>query len=506
MKRIHTKITYTYAGELHVKPYSPADIPDDQYKWVAMAIACLGTLVGVLNASTLIIALPVMMVQLNTDLVGVTWVLISYMLLITILAPACGRLADMYGSRNLYIAGLAVFTIGSLLCGIAPDISWLIGFRIIQALGGAVIIANGTIIVVDAFPRYELGKAMGILSMIMAATFVVGPIIGGFLTMIDWRLNFYLNVPIGIAATVYAYYRLREARFTTTEESFDLRGMVLFTIAFITLTVYGSAGFLFGLFSLPMLLTLATGLVSLALFIRHEMTTPHPLVDLSLFAIRAFGYGQLSAFINAIARGAVMLLLILFFQGLKGYDPLMASILIAPLAIGLVITGPLGGVLSDRYGTRAISTIGLIIALAGLAGLAFMQYDTPYWVIAVWMFINGFGSGLFQPPNTSAIMASVPADRRGAASAMRAFFNNTGMVISMTIALPLLVSTIPLDQMMHIFVVGGMNMPVATQVVFTQGITAVFFLSCVLSVPAIIVSAMRGPDNHAGESAGTTGT
>ncbi|MDD1690680.1 MAG: MFS transporter [Methanoregula sp.] len=332
-----------------MKTPSPADIPDDQYKWVAMAIACLGTLVGVLNASTLIIALPVMMVQLNTDLVGVTWVLISYMLLITILAPACGRLADMYGSRNLYIAGLAVFTIGSLLCGFAPDITWLIGFRIIQAIGGAVIIANGTIIVVDAFPRYELGKAMGILSMIMAATFVVGPIIGGFLTMIDWRLNFYLNVPIGIAATVYAYYRLREARFTTTEESFDLRGMVLFTIAFITLTVYGSAGFLFGLFSLPMLLTLATGLVSLALFIRHETTTPHPLVDLSLFAIRAFGYGQLSAFINAIARGAVMLLLILFFQGLKGYDPLMASILIAPLAIGLVITGPLGE--SFRTGT-----------------------------------------------------------------------------------------------------------------------------------------------------------
>jgi EmrB/QacA subfamily drug resistance transporter len=474
------------------------DDPDPGYKWVAMAIASLGTLLGVLNASTLIIALPTMMVNLRTDLVGVTWVLISYMLLITILAPACGRLADMYGRKTLYVAGLAIFTAGSLLCGLSGDITQLIGFRVFQAIGGAIIISNGVIIVVDAFPKYELGKAMGILSMIMAATFVVGPIIGGFLTMIDWRLNFFLNVPLGIAATFYAHYRLRDVREFSACESFDLRGMILFAAAFITLTVYGSAGFLFGLISAPMLLTLAIGLVSLAAFIRHEKSTPHPLVDLSLFSIRAFGYGQLSAFINAIARGAVMMLLILFFQGLKGFDPLMASILIAPLAIGLVITGPVGGILSDRYGTRLISTAGLIISLAGLAGLALMQYDTPYWVIAFWMFVNGFGSGLFQPPNTSAIMASVPVERRGAASAMRAFFNNTGMVISMTLALPLLVSTIPLDQMMNMFVVGGVNMPVATQITFTQGITAVFFLSCILTVPAIIVSAMRGRDHPAG--------
>jgi EmrB/QacA subfamily drug resistance transporter len=470
------------------------DLPDDGYKWVALTIASLGTLVGVLNASTLIIALPTMMVNLKTDLVGVTWVLISYMLLITILAPACGRLADMYGRRNLYIFGIAIFTIGSLLCGLSADIYSLIGFRVIQAIGGAIMIANGVIIVVDAFPKYELGKAMGILSMIMAGTFVVGPIIGGFLTMIDWRLNFYLNVPIGAAAAVYAWYRLRETGEFRTDESFDITGMVLFSIAFVTLTVYGSAGFLFGLFSPAMLATLAIGILTLAAFLRQETTTAHPLVDLSLFKIRAFSYGQTSAFINAVARGAVMMLLILFFQGLKGCDPLMASILVAPLAIGLVITGPLGGILSDTYGTRLISTAGLVIALAGLLGLALMQYDTPYWVIAAWMFINGFGSGLFQPPNTSAIMASVPAERRGTASAMRAFFNNTGMVISMTIALPLLVSTIPLDLMMNMFVIGGMNMPVDTQIVFTQGITTVFLLSGILTVPAIIVSALRGGD------------
>jgi len=467
----------------------------DRYKWVALTVASLGTLVGVLNASTLIIALPAIMVNLDTTLIGVMWVLIAYTLILTILAPACGRLADIHGRKKLYVFGLVAFTIGSLLCGFAADITQLIGFRILQAVGGAFLVANGTLLVVDAFPRQELGKAMGILSMIMAAAFVVGPILGGFLTMIDWRLNFFFNVPIGLAVAYIAHTRLREATEFSGNEPFDVRGMLLFTVAFVALTVYLSVGLIFGLLSLPMLAMLAVGVVSLAAFIRRERTTPNPLVDFSLFRIRIFAYGQASSFLNAIARGAVMILMILFFQGLRGYDSLMASILIAPMAIGLIISGPLGGTLSDKYGSRSISTGGLVISLVGLAGLALMQYDTPYWVLAVWMFVNGFGSGLFQPPNTSAIMAAVPMERRGVASSMRAFLGNTGMVISMTIALPLLVNTIPLDLMMNMFVVGGMNMPVDTQITFTQGIAFVFFISAALTLPAIVGSAMRGSED-----------
>jgi EmrB/QacA subfamily drug resistance transporter len=475
----------------HLTPCSETD----RYKWVALTVASLGTLVGMLNASTLIIALPTIMLKLNTTLIGVMWVLIAYTLIITILAPACGRLADIYGRKNLYVFGLVVFTIGSLLCGFAADVTQLIMFRILQAVGGAFLVANGTLLVVDAFPRYELGKAMGILSMIMAAAFVVGPILGGFLTLIDWRLNFFFNVPIGIAVAYIAYTRLHEVQEFIGNEPFDIRGMLLFTVAFVTLTIYLSIGLLFGLLSVLMLAILAVGIISLAAFIWHELTSPHPLIDLSLFRIRIFAYGQASSFLNAIARGAVMILLILFFQGLRGYDPLTASILIAPLAIGLIISGPVGGSLSDKYGSRLISTAGLIISLVGLAGLALMQYDTPYRVLAVWMFVNGFGSGLFQPPNTSAIMAAVPFERRGVASSMRAFLGNTGMVISMTIALPLLIATIPLDLMMNMFVVGGMNMPIETQITFTHGIAFVLFISSLLTVPAIIVSALRGSED-----------
>lgn len=472
--------------------------PGDRYRWTALAVASLGTLVGVLNASTLIIALPTMMVKLDTTLVGVMWVLISYMLILTILAPACGRLADVQGRKRLYVMGMVVFTAGSLLCGLAGDVTQLIGFRVIQAVGGAFLVANSTVIVADAFPKWELGRAMGILSMIMAAAFVVGPILGGFLTMIDWRLNFFFNVPIGIAAAYYAQTRLREIHAFAGTEPFDYTGMALFATAFVTLAVYGSAGVLLGFFSLQMLAVLAAGLLSLAGFIAREQKTRFPLVDLSLFRVRIFTYGQFSALLNAVARGAVMMLLILFFQGPRGCDPLLASILISPLAIALIVTGPLGGSLSDRYGSRVISTAGLVISTAGLAGLAFMQYDTPYPVIAFWMFVHGFGSGLFQPPNTSAIMAAVPVDRRGAASAMRAFFNNTGMVISMTIAMPLLVGMIPLDEMMDLFVVGSASLSVAVQARFTGAIDLVFFVSALLSVPAIIVSAMRGREDRAG--------
>jgi EmrB/QacA subfamily drug resistance transporter len=475
--------------------FKKPDLSEDRYKWTALAVASLGTLVGVLNASTLIIALPTMMLKLNTTLIGVMWILIVYMLILTILAPACGRLADMYGRKRLYVMGIVVFTAGSLLCGLAADVTQLIGFRVIQAIGGAFLVANGTVIVVDAFPKWELGKAMGILSMIMAAAFVVGPILGGFLTLIDWRLNFFINIPFGIIAAYYAHTRLREVKEFTGTEPFDYYGMLLFASSFIALTVYGSAGVLVGFLSLPMLATLAIGILSFAGFISYERKTRYPLIDLSLFSIRIFTYGQISALLNAIARGAVMMLLILFFQGPRGYDPLFASILISPLAIALIITGPLGGSLSDKYGSRLISTVGLVISTAGLVGLAFMQYDTPYWVLAFWMFVHGFGSGLFQPPNTSAIMAAVPVDRRGFASSMRAFFNNTGMVISMTIAMPLLIGMIPLDEMMNMFVLGSANLPVATQIQFTNAICFVFFVSAILSVPAIIVSAMRGKED-----------
>ena len=476
-------------------PLTAPGTGSDRYKWVALTVASLGTLVGLLNATTLIIALPTIMLDLDTTLIGVMWVLISYTLIITILAPACGRLADIYGRKKLYVFGLIVFAIGSLLCGFAADITQLIGFRIFQAIGGAFLVANGTLLVVDAFPRYELGKAMGILSMIMAVAFVIGPILGGFLTLIDWRLNFFFNVPISFAVAWIAHTRLREVREFSGNEPFDITGMLLFTVSFVTLTVYLSVGLLFGLLSAPMLAALVIGILALAVFIRHELTTLHPLIDLSLFTIRIFAYGQASSFLNSIARGTVMILLILFFQGLRGYDPLTASILIAPLAVGLIIAGPLGGILSDKYGSRLISTGGLIISFVGLAGLALMQYDTPYWVLAVWMFVNGFGSGLFQPPNTSAIMGAVPFERRGVASSMRAFLANTGMVISMAIVLPLLIATIPLDTMMNMFVVGGMNMPMDTQVTFTSGIALVFLISALLTIPAIIVSALRGSED-----------
>src|SRR5659263_500139 len=347
----------------------------DGYKWTALSVASLGMLVGILNASTLIIALPTMMVKLNTDLFEIMWVMISYTLLITILAPAWVRLADIYGRKKVYVYGLAVFTVGSLLCGLASNINQLIAFRVFQAVGGSMLVANGTIIVTDAFKRNELGKAMGILSMIMAAAFVVGPILGGFLTLIDWRLNFFFNVPIGIVVTIWANLKLKEVALLPKGETFDLKGLVLFTIAFLGFMIYLTAGFIVGLTSPAMLISLVIAIVSFAAFLRVERRTAYPLMDLNLFKIKIFSYGQLSNLLNSIARGAVMILLILFFQGPRGFDPLWASILITPLAIGLAITGPIGGVLSDKYGSRMISTVGLVISLVGLVGLTTIHYN-----------------------------------------------------------------------------------------------------------------------------------
>ena len=471
-----------------------------EYKWIALLVTSLGTLGGVLNGSTLIIALPTIMIALNTTLIGVMIPLVVYLLVTTITAPLWGRLADLYGRKPLYLVGLALFTLGSLLCGFSVDIVQLTVFRILQALGGSILIANSTIIITDAFPRGELGRATGLLSMIMAAAFVVGPILGGILTLVDWRLNFFFNIPIGLVALYLGARHLREPVLPRLYGGFDYVGMGLFTVAVLSLIAYVGVGFIPGFLSPVMLAVLALFLVSLGLFIRHETRTPHPLIDLSLFRIRIVAFGQLSAFLNAIARGAVMVLLILYFQGVRGLDPLTSSILIAPLAIGLVIMGPVGGVLSDRYGSRLISTTGLTLSLVGLAGLALIQYDTPYLWIALPLFVNGLGSGLFQSPNTSAVMGAVPPERRGITSSVRALLNNLGMVISMAIATPVLVGSIPMDQMMEMFVIGGTSMPVAVQQAVTGGIALAFVVSTLLTVPAIVASALRGTESRSGDA------
>jgi EmrB/QacA subfamily drug resistance transporter len=469
---------------------------NDGYKWTALWITSLSTLVGVLNASTLIIALPTILVDLHTTLFGVMWVLIVYLLIATILAPAWGRVADMYGRKNLYLFGLAVFTIGSLLCSISADITQLILFRVVQAIGGSLLISNGSAIVADAFPSHELGKAMGVLSMIIAAAFAAGPIVGGILTVFDWRWNFYVNIPIGMIALVWGYYRLQEPVEIQRGERFDYPGMILFTVAFISLIVYISLVAIEG-FTAPLMLALLTfGIVTLYAFLRQERHAPYPLIDLSVFHLRIFSFGQVSAFLNSIARGAVLVLLILYFQGPRGLDPLTASILILPVAVGLAITGPIGGILSDTYGSRIISTLGLAVSLVGLLGLATMHYNTPYWILAFWMFVNSVGSGLFQAPNTSAIMGAVPPLRRGFASSMRVLLNNAGNVISMSIALPLILGTVSLEEITDMFIMGGASLPVSVQEAFTLGITHAFILSAIITVPAIILSALRGTEQR----------
>ncbi len=464
----------------------------DHYRWVALTIAVLGGFVGVLNESTLIIALPTIMADMHSNLIEATWVLIVYLLLVTILAPVWGKLADVYGRRSLYVYGLITFTTGSVLCSLSATITQLILFRVVQGVGGSIIVSNGTILVTDAFRKEELGRAMGILSMIIAASFVIGPVLGGALTTINWRWNFYFNIPVGALAALWGWRALRDPVLAETRERFDYVGLVLFAVSFLSLMIYLSAGFLFGLLSLPMLGLLAAGLLALYAFVRHENRSRFPLIDLTLLRMRLFAFSQFSSFINAIARGTVLILLILFFQGVRGYNPLTASILIAPFALAFFITGPIGGVLSDRYDVRLVSTTGLIISLIGLLGLATLQYDTPYLTVGGWLFVSGVGSGLFQPPNTKAIMASVVTERRGVASSMRAFLTSAGIVLSLSLALPVISVSLPLDQLLNIFVIGGVSSSPVLQIELTRGITTVFLLSAIITVPAIILSAMRG--------------
>jgi EmrB/QacA subfamily drug resistance transporter len=326
---------------------------EDNYKWVALSCTTIGALFSVLSGSTLMIALPVIMKDLNSDMSVVTWTIMGYMLAMTILVPSIGRIADMMGRKKLYVGGFALFTFASLLCGISQNGIQLLAYRMIQSVGGSLMVANSTAIVTDAFPRNELGKALGINSMIISIASVAGPILGGFLIGIGWRSIFYINIPIGIVGTLWAAFQLKEGIIVSEKQRFDLKGTLVFSLGMLSLLVALTFGGFVGWLNIMVIGLIIASVILLWWFVHIENNTSAPMLDLRLLKTRVLAFAYLSTLLNGIARGAVTFLLIFFFQGIKGIDPIMAGILLAPLALSMMIVSPISGYLSDIYGARA---------------------------------------------------------------------------------------------------------------------------------------------------------
>ena len=480
------------------KETSPqAVVPEqkDGYQWTALSVTTVGALLASIQGSALLIALPSILTELHATFFTIIWVLLGYLLIVTVLTPVVGRLADMWGRKRLYNSGFVAFALGSLVAGLAqPQFhgSDLIFGRIVQGVGGALLVTNSTAIVTDAFRKGQVGLGLGINQIAGAAGFLIGPIVGGLLTELSWRWVFLFNVPLAILGAFWGAWRLREPVKLAAHQHIDWFGAITLTI--------GLAGTLLALslLAFPLLgqtttyTILAIGILGLILFGIIEPHIKEPLVDLRLFRHRLFLLANLSGLLNGIARGSVLFLLIFFLQGPYGQDPLRAGLLLIPFGAAFMIIGPLSGRLSDRVGSKILAPVGLGISALGLLGLVTITPSTPYWLLAVFMALMGGGSGFFISPNTNAIMSSVEPQRRGAASGILSMLNNTGQMLSIAIVFPLALSSVPIAAMMQVFIYGGgMSQFPAALALFLHGLHSAFLVSFVLSVVAMIVAALR---------------
>jgi len=436
----------------------------DRYRWVALSNTTLGVLMATLDASIVIISMPAIFRGIHLDPLApgnisyLLWMIMGYLLVTAVLVVTLGRLGDMFGRVRIYNLGFAIFTLASVALSLdpfrgVPGALWLIIWRIVQAVGGSMLMANSAAILTDAFPAEHRGMALGINQIAGIAGMFIGLVAGGLLAAWDWRAVFWVNVPIGVFGTIWAYRSLRE---TSARQygRIDWPGNVTFAAGAGTLLIaitYGiqpHGGRPMGWENPWVLGGLAAGVALLAAFCVIETKVAQPMFRMGLFKIRAFAAGNAAALLAAIARGGMQFMLIIWLQGiwlpLHGFSyevtPLWAGIYLLPLTAGFLIAGPVSGYLSDRYGARPFATGGMLVTAASFAGLMVIPVDFSYWLFASLIFMAGIGQGLFTSPNTSAIMSSVPASQRGAASGMRATFQNSGMSLSIGVFFSLMIA------------------------------------------------------------------
>ena len=447
-----------------VAPVSRTHPDHPGYKWLALSNTTLGVLMATMNSSIVLISLPAIFrgIGINPLQPGnisyLLWMIMGYMLVTAVLVVTLGRLGDMYGRAKIYNSGFAVFTIASIALALDPfsgggGALWLILIRVVQGIGGAMLMANATAILTDAFPAERRGFAIGTNSVAAIGGSFIGLLVGGVLSEVDWRLVFWVSVPFGVLGTVWAYKTLRDPA-ARRSHKIDWWGNLTFGIGLILLLVgviyaiqpYGTHAE--GWTNPFVLACLIVGVVVLAIFCFVETRVEQPMFNLQLFRIRAFTSGLIATLMSALSRGGLQFMLIIWLQGiwlpLHGYEyeqtPLWSAIYMLPLTIGFLISAPISGVLSDRFGARLFATGGLVIVALTFVGLLLVPTDFNYWIFATILFVNGIGSGLFISPNMTGIMNSLPADQRGAGSGMMSTLQNSGMALSIGIFFSMLIA------------------------------------------------------------------
>ncbi|MGZ4278455.1 MAG: MFS transporter [Solirubrobacteraceae bacterium] len=427
------------------------DADHEHYKWWALSCTSLGMLMATINSGTLIIALPDLERALGTSILELVWVILAYMIASTVLVLTAGRLSDLFGRKVAYVAGFAVFAAASLGAGFAHSGTELILWRIVQGIGGAFLFANSTALVTDAFPREQLGLAMGTNTMVAAIGLVIGPVLGGALVSISWHWVFWFNVPFGVAGALWGWHILRELSKPDSQRGLDLLGTTTFVAGLTGLVLGVSRGGISGWGDPIVIGGLVAAAILLPLWVLIERHGRAPMLDLTIFENKLFAAATGAAFINGLSRFALMFVFVFYFQGAQGDDPITAGIKLTPMAIGMLISSPAAGVYADRRGSRTLAALGMLLSAVALALMTTLQPHSPFWQSALWLLIVGIGSGMFNSPNTAAMMGTVPTHRRGIAAGARTMLQNTGAVLSIAVVLAIVTSAVPKDVLFKIF-------------------------------------------------------
>ncbi len=466
-----------------------------EYKWRVLSNTTVATLMSSLDTNIVLISLPTIGRSLpGTSPTILLWVLLGYSLLTAVVLLNFGRLSDMFGRVRLYVLGFAVFTAGSLLCGLSGTGLELVGFRLVQAVGAGFLFSNSAAIITDAFPPNERGRALGVNQVSIVVGSVSGLILGGVITSaLSWRWIFFVNVPIGLIATIRARMDLHELARPERTPRIDWFGNVLFAVGLTLLLAGITFGALGELSDAGAIASVVAGLVLLGVFLGVEARERYPMLDLKLFRIRQFASSAVTMLLNALARGAFTFILVFYLQGPPRYlDPFTAGLYLIPTSASLATFGPLSGWLSDRYGPRPFLIVGLITSAIGFLWLATIGPEASFLALTPALILVGGGMGIFASPNRAAMMTAVPPSQRGVASGVGTTLINTGATISLGLTLIIMSSVLSRTAIEQIFI-GAVSpsTPFAAAGGFLDAIHLIFLISAALCLLAVVPSLRR---------------
>lgn len=458
-----------------------------------LAVLILGTLMSAVDVTIVLLAIPQITNTLHTDLATSIWIIISYLLVVAICTTQFGRLGDIYGRGRMFNLGFIVFTVGSALCGLSPTIYVLIASRVIQGLGGSLLQANSGAIIADTFERHHRGKAYGYTGMGWNIGSTLGIVLGGVLTTFaGWPYIFYINVPIGIVAVWYGLKHIKTAE--KKSESLDMRGMLVLGAMLLLITLSATEIVSIGV-SATDLATLVIGFLLFPLFLFIERRSKFPTINLAAFRNRILSHSILASFFQSLGYLSVLFILIMYLQGVRGLDPFNASLYLLPGYVLSGFTAPYMGRLSDRFGSRSITTIGLLLITAAIMIYLFLTPTTSLYLIVLATIISGVGAAMFFPANSSAVMANAPEHNFGAASGLLRTLSNIGTLGSYILTITIASLAVTRDVAFKVFL-GTSDLTGNVSAAFLTGMHAVFTASIVILIIAILLSASKGREER----------